>query len=145
MDVVKQTVYVSATPGDYERNMSSCVVEQILRPTGLVDPPILVRPTKDQIKGIVVEIKKRANKNERTLVTTLTKRLAEELTEYLKDMNLRVRYMHSEINALDRVEIVKDLRIGKFDCLIGINLLREGLDLPEVSLVRSWTLTRKVF
>jgi excinuclease ABC subunit B len=134
-DVVKQLLYVSATPGDYEIEKSTVLAEQIIRPTGLVDPPISVRPTAGQIDDLVKEVKARAEKNERTLVTTLTKRLSEELTNYLKEMGLKVRYMHSEINALDRVEIIRDLRLGKFDCLIGINLLREGLDLPEVSLV----------
>ncbi|HNX91698.1 MAG TPA: excinuclease ABC subunit UvrB, partial [Candidatus Omnitrophota bacterium] len=151
VETIKQTLYVSATPGEYETNQSGgAIVEQIIRPTGLVDPPITVRPTKGQIHDIMEEVKKRADKDERVLVTTLTKRLAEELTDYLKDMKLKVRYMHSEINVLDRMEIIRDLRLGKFDCLVGINLLREGLDLPEVSLVavldadkegflRSWT------
>jgi len=135
MDVVGQTVFVSATPGEYEVSKSSTVAEQVIRPTGLVDPPVEVRPTEGQIYDLVKEVSARAEKGERTLVTTLTKRMAEELTRFLGEMKLRVRYMHSEVNALDRVEIVRDLRLGKFDCLIGINLLREGLDLPEVSLV----------
>lgn len=135
MDVVKQMLFVSATPGDYEISKSDAVAEQVIRPTGLVDPPISVRPTKDQVYDLMEEIKKRAEKNERILVTTLTKRMAEELTGFLKEMKLRVRYLHSEINALDRIEIIRDLRMGNFDCLIGINLLREGLDIPEVSLV----------
>jgi excinuclease ABC subunit B len=135
MDVVKQILFVSATPGDYEISKSKAVVEQVIRPTGLVDPPISVRSTKDQVYDLIEEIKKRAERNERILVTTLTKRMAEELTSFLKEMKLRVRYLHSEINALDRIEIIRDLRMGSFDCLIGINLLREGLDIPEVSLV----------
>jgi len=135
MDVVKQILFVSATPGAYEIERSRTVAEQIIRPTGLVDPVIMVRPTGDQVYDLVGEIKKRAKRKERVLVTTLTKRMAEELTRYLTEMKLRVRYMHSEINALDRVEILRDLRLGEFDCLVGINLLREGLDLPEVSLV----------
>jgi len=135
MGIVKQILFVSATPTNYEISQSKVVAEQVIRPTGLVDPPIAVRPTKDQIYDLIEEVKKRAARNERTLVTTLTKRLAEELTRFLKEMKLRVRYLHSEINALDRIEIIRDLRLGKFDCLVGINLLREGLDLPEVSLV----------
>ncbi len=150
MKVTNQILFVSATPGEFEISQSKTVAEQILRPTGLVDPPISVRSTDGQIYDLVNEIKKRALKKERVLVTTLTKRMAEELTCFLKEMKLRVRYLHSEINTLDRIEIVRDLRLGKFDCLIGINLLREGLDIPEVSLVavldadkegflRSWT------
>ena len=135
MELVKGVLFVSATPGDYEISKSAVVVEQVIRPTGLVDPPITVRPTKDQVYDLVEEITARAKNNERVLVTTLTKRLAEELTRFLSEMKLRVRYLHSEINALDRIEILRDLRLGKFDCLVGINLLREGLDLPEVSLV----------
>ena len=150
MEEVKQLLFVSATPGSYEISKSASVAEQIIRPTGLVDPPIDVRSTENQVYDLIEEIKKRAENNERTLVTTLTKRMAEELTRFLKEMKLRVRYLHSEINTLDRIEIIRDLRLGKFDCLVGINLLREGLDLPEVSLVavldadkegflRSWT------
>jgi excinuclease ABC subunit B len=135
MENAKQILYVSATPSEYEVNLSSVTAEQVIRPTGLLDPPISVRPTEGQIYDLVGEIKKRADRGERVLVTTLTKRLAEELTRFLSEMKLRVRYMHSEIKVLDRVEIIRDLRVGKFDCLIGINLLREGLDLPEVSLV----------
>ena len=134
-NIVKQTLFVSATPSEYELSNSSVVGEQIIRPTGLLDPPIRVRPTKDQIYDLIDEVKKRAACGERTLVTTLTKRMAEELTRFLKEMKLRVRYLHSEINTLDRIEIIRDLRLGKFDCLVGINLLREGLDMPEVSLV----------
>lgn len=135
MEIAGRVLYVSATPGEYEVSGSSVVAEQVIRPTGLVDPPISVRPTENQVYDIVSEVRKRAERGERVLVTTLTKRLAEELTRFLKEMKLRVRYMHSEINALDRVEIIRDLRLGKFDCLVGINLLREGLDIPEVSLV----------
>ncbi|KJJ85217.1 excinuclease ABC subunit B [Candidatus Omnitrophus magneticus] len=135
LDLTKQILFVSATPSDYEVNLSNVTTEQIIRPTGLLDPKIEIRPSNGQIYDLAKEIKLRAEKKERVLVSTLTKRLAEELTDYLKDMNLRVRYMHSEINTLDRVDIIKDLRLGKFDSLIGINLLREGLDLPEVSLV----------
>ena len=133
---VKQVVYVSATPGDYElQKAGPYVVEQIIRPTGLMDPEVEVRPAKNQVEDLYWEIKKRAERNERVLVTTLTKRMAEDLTDYYRERGLRVRYMHSEIDTLERVEILRDLRLGKFDCLIGINLLREGLDLPEVSLV----------
>ena len=134
-DITKDTIFVSATPSEYELSKSSSVVEQIIRPTGLIDPPIIVKPIEGQIDDLVVEVKKRAKKKERTLVTTLTKRLAEELTEYLSEMGIEVRYLHSEIGTLERVEILRDLRLKKFDCLVGINLLREGLDLPEVSLV----------
>ncbi|NMA65176.1 MAG: excinuclease ABC subunit B, partial [Clostridiaceae bacterium] len=132
---VNQMVFLSATPGPYELEKSSQVVEQIIRPTGLIDPKISVRPVKGQIDDLIGEIKKREEKNERVLVTTLTKRMAEDLTDYLKESGIRVRYLHSEIHTLERLEILRDLRVGKFDCLVGINLLREGLDLPEVSLV----------
>ncbi|MDP8258093.1 MAG: excinuclease ABC subunit UvrB [Candidatus Aadella gelida] len=135
LDLSDQILFMSATPGEYEMQKSSAVAEQIIRPTGLVDPPITVRPTEGQIYDLMEEVLKRASKGERTLVTTLTKRMAEELTRFLKERKLRVRYLHSEINVLDRVEIIRDLRLGNFDCLIGINLLREGLDIPEVSLV----------
>jgi len=131
-----QTVFVSATPADYEAQRSKGrIIEQIIRPTGLIDPPIDVRPTKNQIDDLIHEIRQRAERKERILVTTLTKRLAEDLTTYLKDFNLKVKYLHSDIGAIERVEILRDLRLNKFDCLVGINLLREGLDLPEVSLV----------
>ena len=134
--LLPSTVFVSATPADYELEKSGGkVVEQIIRPTGLIDPPIEVRPTKGQIDDLIKEIRQRAERKERILVTTLTKRLAEDLTRYLTDFNLKVRYLHSEIDVIERVEILRDLRLNKFDCLIGINLLREGLDLPEVSLV----------
>ena len=129
-------VFVSATPSDYELEKSAQnLVEQIIRPTGLTDPPIEVRPTKNQIDDLMHEIRETAKRKERVLATTLTKRLAEDLTRYLSDFGIRVKYLHSEIDAIERVEILRDLRLGVFDCLIGINLLREGLDLPEVSLV----------
>lgn len=132
---IPQFVYVSATPGDYEERVSQQTVEQIIRPTGLLDPVIDVRPTKSQIDDVIDEVKERAAKNERVLITTLTKRMAEALTEHLLDNDIKARYMHSDVATLERVEILRDLRAGKFDCLVGINLLREGLDLPEVSLV----------
>ncbi len=131
-----QSVYVSATPGPYElQRCGGDIVEQIIRPTGLMDPPIDVRPVKGQIEDLLEEIRQRAEKKERVLVTTLTKRMAEELSEYYTELGVAVCYLHSEINTLDRVKILRDLRLGKFDVLIGVNLLREGLDLPEVSLV----------
>ncbi len=134
--MVGDTIYVSATPSEYELKRSGLeVVEQVIRPTGLIDPLIEVRPTKGQIDDLIKEIRLRAGKKERILVTTLTKRLSEDLAGFLKDLSLRVKYLHSEIDAIERVEILRDLRLNKFDCLIGINLLREGLDLPEVSLV----------
>jgi excinuclease ABC subunit B len=129
-------VYVSATPSDYEMKKSQeRIVEQIIRPTGLSEPEITVKPAKNQVDDLLEEIRKRVKKQERVLVTTLTKRMAEDLTEYYADLGIRVKYLHSDIDTLDRVEILRDLRLGKFDVLIGINLLREGLDLPEVSLV----------
>ena len=134
-ELVGQAVYVSATPGPYELERAEQVVEQIIRPTGLVDPQIFVRPVKGQLDDLYGEIRQRQEQNERVLVTTLTKRMAEDLTEYFREMGLKARYMHSEINALERMEIIRDLRLGEFDVLVGINLLREGLDLPEVSLV----------
>ncbi len=132
---VPQFVYVSATPGDYELRVSEQIVEQIIRPTGLVDPKIVVRPVKGQVDDLMHEIKGRTAVDERTLVTTLTKKMAEDLTDYLFEQGIRVRYLHSDVATLDRVEILRDLRAGEFDVLVGINLLREGLDLPEVSLV----------
>ncbi len=132
---VPQFVYVSATPGDYEEKVSQAQVEQIIRPTGLLDPEIVVRPSASQIDDIIDEAKDRAARDERVLITTLTKKMAEDLTEHLLDSGLRARYMHSDIATLERVEILRDLRRGEFDVLVGINLLREGLDLPEVSLV----------
>ena len=132
---VGQKIFVSATPSDIEKNMSSNLVEQIIRPTGLLDPKISVRPTLNQIDDLLKEIKLRVQKNERILITTLTKRMAEDLSEYLTGINVKVRYLHSDIESLERVEILRDLRLGVFDVLIGVNLLREGLDIPEVSLV----------
>lgn len=130
-----QTIYVSATPADYELDKSSQVVEQIIRPTGLLDPEIEVRPVASQVDDLMSEIKKRVEVGERVLVTTLTKKMAEELTSYLEEHGLKVRYLHSDIDAVERMEIIRDLRLGEFDTLVGINLLREGLDMPEVSLV----------
>jgi excinuclease ABC subunit B len=133
--VVRQTIFVSATPADYEREKSAQVVEQVVRPTGLIDPQVIVRPASTQVDDLLSEISLRVKKKERVLVTTLTKRMAEELTEYLAEHGVKVRYLHSEVETVERVEIIRDLRLGEFDVLVGINLLREGLDLPEVSLV----------
>jgi len=133
--VVRQTVFVSATPADYERQHSGQVVEQVVRPTGLIDPQVVVRPASTQVDDLLAEINLRVKKQERVLVTTLTKRMAEELTDYLAEHGVKVRYLHSEVETVERVEIIRDLRLGEFDVLVGINLLREGLDLPEVSLV----------
>lgn len=130
-----QTIYVSATPGKYEREYSQRVVEQIIRPTGLVDPEVEVRPVQGQIDDLLEEIRIRVEKNQRVLVTTLTKKMSEDLTDYMKSVGVRVRYLHSEVKTIERMEILRDLRKGEFDVLVGINLLREGLDLPEVSLV----------
>lgn len=136
LGVINQVVYVSATPGDYElAETEGLVVEQIVRPTGLLDPPIDVRPSLNQIDDLLEEIRLRVEKDERVLVTTLTKRMAEELTKYLQKLEIRVKYIHSEVDTMERVEIIRDLRLGGFDVLVGVNLLREGLDLPEVSLV----------
>lgn len=135
MDKVGQVVFVSATPGDLELEQSDVVAEQVVRPTGLIDPPITVKPSKGQIDDLLFAARKRAEAGERTLVTTLTKKMAEDLTEYLANHGVRVRYMHSDIDAMERQEIIRDLRLGRFDVLVGINLLREGLDIPEVSLV----------
>ena len=132
---IGQAVFVSATPGPYERERADQVVEQVIRPTGLLDPKVEVRPVTGQIDDLMEEIRTRAARNERVLVTTLTKKMAEDLTEYLKNAEIRVRYMHSDVQTIERMEIIRDLRLGKFDVLVGINLLREGLDLPEVSLV----------
>ena len=132
---VNQVVYMSATPSAYELRVSKRIVEQIVRPTGLIDPEVQVRPTKGQVDDLIEEIRKRAEKDQRILVTTLTKKMAEDLTDYLVEMGIRVRYLHSEVDTLQRIEILRDLRLGEFDVLVGINLLREGLDLPEVSLV----------
>ncbi|MDJ0741707.1 MAG: excinuclease ABC subunit UvrB [Gammaproteobacteria bacterium] len=130
-----QTIYVSATPRDYEREHSGAIVEQVVRPTGLVDPEIEVRPATSQVDDLLSEIRNRADMGDRVLVTTLTKRMAEDLTDYLMEHGVRVRYLHSDIDTVERVEIIRDLRLGEFDVLVGINLLREGLDMPEVSLV----------
>jgi excinuclease ABC subunit B len=135
MEKLNQVVYVSATPRPYEEEQSGTIVEQINRPTGLLDPKIFVRPTKGQIDDLLEEIKKREERKERVLITTLTKKMAEALTDYLREMGLKVRYLHSEVKTLERMQIIRDLRLGVFDVLVGINLLREGLDLPEVSLV----------
>ena len=132
---INQVIYVSATPGNYELERSARVVEQIIRPTGLVDPLIQVRPTADQIDDLIGEIRETVGKGYRVLVTTLTKRMAEDLSDYFAGAGIKVRYMHSDIEALERLEILRELRMGTFDVLIGINLLREGLDLPEVALV----------
>ncbi|MEK6749788.1 MAG: excinuclease ABC subunit UvrB [Pseudomonadota bacterium] len=133
--LLTQTIFVSATPGTYEANHAGRIVEQVVRPTGLIDPEIEVRPVMTQVDDVLSEIRKRADCNERVLVTTLTKRMAENLTEYLGEHGVRVRYLHSDIDTVERMEIIRDLRLGEFDVLIGINLLREGLDIPEVSLV----------
>ena len=132
---IKNTLFVSATPGDYEKKTSYHIVEQLVRPTGLLDPLAEIRPTKNQMDDLIYEISKRAKKSERVLVTTLTKRMAEDLAEYLSKKHVRVRYMHAEIEGLQRTELIRQLRLGEFDVLVGINLLREGLDIPEVSLV----------
>ena len=132
---VHQRIYVSATPGDYERERAGQIVEQVIRPTGLLDPRVEVRPVTGQIDDLVGEINARAARNERVLVTTLTKKMAEDLTEYLRTVGVRVRYMHADVETIERMELIRDLRLGEFDVLVGINLLREGLDLPEVSLV----------
>ena len=133
---INECIFVSATPADYEKEHSKeNVVEQIIRPTGLLDPEIEVKPVTNQVDDLIEQIRKRTAKNERVLVTTLTKKMAEDLTSYLKELDIKVRYMHSDIKALERMEIIRDLRIGEFDVLVGINLLREGLDIPEVSLV----------
>ena len=134
-DRIGQAIYVSATPADYEKEKSSQVIEQIIRPTGLLDPEVEVRPVEGQVDDLLAEIRLRVEKNERVLVTTLTKKMAEALTEYLRSLEVRVRYMHSDVKTIERMEIIRDLRMGVFDVLVGINLLREGLDLPEVSLV----------
>jgi excinuclease ABC subunit B len=135
LERIGQRMFVSATPGPYELRESSLVVEQVIRPTGLVDPEVLVRPTKGQIDDLIHEVRQRVEREQRVLVTTLTKKMAEDLTDYLLEMGLRVRYLHSEIDTVQRIEILRDLRLGEFDTLVGINLLREGLDLPEVTLV----------
>ena len=135
LSITPQMVFVSATPGDYERRNSPRIVEQIVRPTGIVDPIVEVRETRNQIDDLMNEIRQRVDRDERTLVTTLTKKMSEDLTDYLLEMGFRVRYLHSEIDTLERIQIIRQLRLGEFDILVGVNLLREGLDLPEVSLV----------
>jgi excinuclease ABC subunit B len=135
VEKVNQVIFLSATPGPWEIQGSTQVVEQVIRPTGLIDPEVLVRPTKGQIDDLVAEIKTRSERDQRVLVTTLTKKMSEDLTDYLLELGIRVRYLHSEIDTLERIEILRSLRLGEFDVLVGINLLREGLDLPEVSLV----------
>src|SRR5262245_45513591 len=135
MTITNQIVFVSATPGDFERNHSSRIVEQIVRPTGIVDPEVEVRETKNQIDDLMNEVRARSEEGDRILVTTLTKKMAEDLTDYLMEYGFKVRYLHSEIDTLERIQIIRDLRLGEYDVLVGVNLLREGLDLPEVSLV----------
>jgi excinuclease ABC subunit B len=132
---MRQCIFVSATPADYEKTHAGQIVEQVVRPTGLVDPLVEVRPAIHQVDDVLQEIRIRADKHERVLITTLTKRMSEQLTDYLSDNGVRVRYLHSDIDTVERVEILRDLRLGAFDVLVGINLLREGLDIPEVSLV----------
>ena len=133
--IMRQTVFVSATPADYEATHQQQVVEQVVRPTGLIDPEIIVKPADTQVDDLLSEIKLRVDVGERVLATTLTKRMAEDLTDYLSEHGIKVRYLHSDIDTVERVEIIRDLRLGEFDVLVGINLLREGLDIPEVSLV----------
>ena len=135
LSISPQLVYVSATPGPYEREHSASIVEQIVRPTGIVDPEVEVRETRNQIDDLMREIRERRDRNERVLVTTLTKKMSEDLTDYLLEMGFKVRYLHSEVDTLERIQIIRELRLGEYDVLIGVNLLREGLDLPEVSLV----------
>jgi excinuclease ABC subunit B len=132
---MRQSIFVSATPAEYERTHADQVVEQLVRPTGLVDPELEVRPATHQVDDVLQEIRIRVGKNERVLITTLTKRMAEQLTDYLTENGVKVRYLHSDVDTVERVEILRDLRLGAFDVLVGINLLREGLDIPEVSLV----------
>jgi excinuclease ABC subunit B len=135
LDRIGQTVYLSATPGPYEMSRVEDTVEQIIRPTGLVDPEVIVKPTKGQIDDLIAEIQQRTERDERVLVTTLTKKMSEDLTDYLLESGVRTRYLHSEVDTLRRIELLRELRLGQYDVLVGINLLREGLDLPEVSLV----------
>jgi excinuclease ABC subunit B len=135
LSITPQLVFVSATPGPYEREHSKEVVEQIVRPTGIVDPDVVVRETRNQIDDLMNEIRTRVDRDERVLVTTLTKKMSEDLTDYLLEVGFKVRYLHSEIDTLERIQIIRELRLGEYDVLVGVNLLREGLDLPEVSLV----------
>ena len=132
---VGQLVMLSATPGEFERGMGKRIVEQIVRPTGIVDPEIEVRETRNQIDDLMNEVRRRVEREERTLVTTLTKKMSEDLTGYLLEHGFKVRYLHSEVDTLERIQIIRDLRLGEYDVLVGVNLLREGLDLPEVTLV----------
>lgn len=132
---LNQIIYVSATPAEYERSRSTQIVEQVIRPTGLLDPEVSVRPVEGQIDDLYSEIVTRAERGERVLITTLTKKMAEDLTDYYEKMGVRIRYMHHDVDTIERMEIIRDLRLGEFDVLVGINLLREGLDIPEVSLV----------
>jgi excinuclease ABC subunit B len=135
LSITPQMLFVSATPGQYEREHSGAVVEQIVRPTGIVDPQVDVRATRNQIDDLMNEVREVVDRNERVLVTTLTKKMSEDLTDYLLEMGFKVRYLHSEVDTLERIQIIRDLRLGEYDILVGVNLLREGLDLPEVSLV----------
>src|SRR5213595_2710413 len=135
LQISNQLVFVSATPGDFERGHSSRIVEQIVRPTGIVDPQVQVRETRNQIDDLMNEVRARVDRDKRVLVTTLTKKMSEDLTDYLLEMGFRVRYLHSEVDTLERIQIIRELRLGEYDVLVGVNLLREGLDLPEVSLV----------
>ena len=135
MEKIGQVIYVSATPGDFEREESSSLVEQLIRPTGLIDPEVTVRPIEGQIDDLIGEIRATVQRGEKVLVTTMTTKMAEDLTEYLGTHGIKVKYIHHKVETIERMEIIRDLRLGKFDCLIGINLLREGLDIPEVSLV----------
>ena len=134
---------MSATPGPWELKVSERIVEQIVRPTGLIDPEVEIRPTKGQVDDLIEEIRRRTEVEQRVLVTTLTKKMAEDLTDYLIEMGIRVRYLHSEVDTIQRIEIIRDLRLGEFDVLVGINLLREGLDLPRSRSSRSSTPTRR--
>jgi excinuclease ABC subunit B len=135
LSITPQLVFVSATPGDFERSHSARIVEQIVRPTGIVDPAVEVRETRNQIDDLMNEVRRRVERDERVLVTTLTKKMSEDLSQYLLEMGFKTRYLHSEIDTLERIQIIRDLRLGEYDVLVGVNLLREGLDLPEVSLV----------
>jgi excinuclease ABC subunit B len=132
---IRQTIFVSATPGPYEHQVSGQIVEQIIRPTGLIDPVIIIRPSRGQVDDLISEVRARVTKGHRCLVTTLTKRMAEDLSDYLRESGIRTQYLHADIDVIERVEILRDLRLGVYDVVVGINLLREGLDLPEVSLV----------
>jgi excinuclease ABC subunit B len=133
--LVPQSIFISATPSVYEKENSNFIVEQVVRPTGLIDPEVEIKPATTQVDDLLEQINKVVKKRERVLVTTLTKRMAEDLSDYLNDHDIKVRYLHSDIDTVERIEIIRDLRLGKFDVLVGINLLREGLDIPEVSLV----------